>query len=178
MKSITQSLLICFISFGLAGQSFDLLGIVDDQLIKINSSLNAIEIVGNLNPTPPEPVRFLIFVEEDYLIYGIMNSVTHPTLVSIDLDLNFTTIGVLTLPGNPLYFCEGLSFDNVDNTLYASVSIDGSISSDDFYSETVVEVNRFSGECQFKTEIIGNVTFPDIDGMVFHDDILYFPVKG
>ena len=174
MKSIILSLFLCSLSFSIAGQGFDLLGIVDDQLIKINSSTNAIEVVGNLNPSPAQLVRFLTYVEEDCLFYGIMNSSINPILISIDIDLNFTVIGDLTIPGGPLYFSEGLSFNTTDNTLYASVSLNGSIASNDYFTETIVEVNRFTAVCSYKTEIIGNVASPDIDRMTFCDNILYF----
>ncbi len=173
MKSIIQSVVLCLFGFSLAGQDSDLLGIVDDQLIGINSSTNAVSIIGDINPSPPILVRFLAYVEEDCLIYAIMNSGAAPTLVSIDMDLNFTQIGLLTLPGNTIYFCESIAFNSTDNTLYASVSIDGNQSGGDYASETIVEVNRSTAGCQFKTEIIDNVADPDIDKMTFCDDILY-----
>jgi len=174
MKLILKSAILLFFSLGVSGQDFDLLGIIDDQMVRINSSSNDIEVIGNLNPTPPELVRFLTYVEEECLVYGIMNSSAAPTLVSIDMDLNFTVIGLLTLPGNTVYFCESIAFNSTDNTLYASASIDGNQSMGDYSSEAILEVDRGSAACQFKTEITGNVPSPDIDKMTFCGSMLYF----
>ena len=58
--------------------------------------------------------------------------------------------------------------------MYAAVSIDGSIAGNDFFSETLIEVNLTNASATIKTTIIGNVAEPDMDHMDFIDNVMYF----
>ncbi|MEM9546909.1 MAG: gliding motility-associated C-terminal domain-containing protein [Bacteroidota bacterium] len=174
MKVIITTTFVLLINLSLLGQDFSLLGLMNNELIKINPNTLQAEVLGPLVPVPEDAVRFLTFVEEECLFYAIVSGSDNPTLVTIDLDLNYQVIGRLTLPGEEVYFIEALSYNTTDNTLYAGVSLNGAIASGDFSSESIVKINRSTAVCEFVTRIIGNVSSPDIDRMSFCGNTVYF----
>lgn len=174
MRSSIAILILFLFNYCGITQQYELVGLVEDKFIKIDVDGPAYELVGTLNPTPEDPIRFLTYVQNECMFYGIMDSGEDPTLVSIDLDLNLTVIGELSLPGFTIYFSEGFSYNDVDDILYAAVSLNGNIAMGDYESESILEVNRSNGSCTIKTEIIDNVAKPDIDRMTFFNNSLYF----
>ena len=174
MRTRFLSLLFFLFFFNLTfGQYKEFIGIIDNSFVKTDAETGETELHTTFNIPPGDVLRTLVFVPEDCLFYGILSSTTNPTLASIDYDGNLTVIGQLNVPNESVFFCEGLSYNFFDQQLYASVSMNGSIQNNDFSSESIIQVDRTSGNSTRVTILTGNVSSPDIDKMTFIDNTLY-----
>lgn len=159
--------------FTVSSQNYELIGKLDNHLVSIDSTTGAITIYRDLINYSGEDIRDLTFHKTNGLYYSILQTTSSPALVSISQNADYQLVGPLTLNGNQLLLAESLAYNEVDDKLYAGVSLNGGISTNDFYSETIVEVDPATGNCTFVTELITNRPNPDADVIVFDGNTLY-----
>ncbi|TRX52040.1 gliding motility-associated C-terminal domain-containing protein [Fulvivirga sp. M361] len=155
-------------------QDIELIGVVDNNLVRINNLTGEAVIHKELqNFTKGEIISDLTYNTANGLHYCIKSSGNAPSLISISKDGDVQNIGPLTLGGRQIPLVEALAYNATTNKLYAGVSLNGGTASNDFYSESIVEVEPSTGECQFLTEILTSNRDPDIDAMAFSENMLY-----
>ncbi|SEQ19426.1 T9SS type A sorting domain-containing protein [Neolewinella agarilytica] len=164
-------LVICLTIIGssLYAQRNRLAGVSGDKLYLINPETAETEEIVEINEIGDKRIRDLIYVREDSLFYGIIDSRDEPGLVSIDWDGNFVMLGKLGLPEGAVYTCEGLAYHSGTNTLWASVSLDG----DDFFSESIVTVSLTDASCEYIGELKMTGRRADADNLEFLGDRLF-----
>ncbi len=157
-------------------QNGRLIGWVDNDLVEINPQTGTLTPITSIVPPVFDNKYNLAYSSVDCLFYGIKSNNNHsdPTLVSIDMDGNYSEIGIVTLPGETVYFCEALAFNYTDNKLYAAASLNGGTGSSDYFSESIIEINPSTATATFKASLAVNSTLEtDIDDMVFIGNTLY-----
>lgn len=152
-------------------QDFNLIGIIDGHLVSIDSLTGQATIFQDLQGL--SNVADLTYHDENKQYYSLMNTSNSPSLITIRLDGEYEEIGQLTINGNQIELAEALAYNSTDKKLYAGVSLNGGVSTNDFFSESIVEVDPATGECSLVTEISTNQTNADIDAMTFLGTDLY-----
>jgi gliding motility-associated-like protein len=152
-------------------QGFELIGVVDSKFVIIDSVSGKATTYRNLQGV--SNIADLTYHESIKLYYSLMNTSDSPSLVSLSIEGEYTEIGALTINGKQIQLAEALAYSTYLDKLYAAVSLNGGVSTNDFYSESVVEVNPLTGECFFVTEIATNHLNPEIDVMTFSGTKLY-----
>ncbi|MDW3197031.1 MAG: gliding motility-associated C-terminal domain-containing protein [Cytophagales bacterium] len=152
-------------------QDLELIGLLDGQLVTIDSLTGQATVYRT--PSGPANLADLTYHESNDAFYSLRNTSNEPSLIRISVDGEFEEIGSLTINGNQIPLAEALAYYPEQEKLYAAVSLNGGTSDNDFYSESIVEVDTNTGECIFITEISTNQTNPDIDVMTFSGDDLY-----
>lgn len=148
-------------------------GFIDNKIVIINQETGSIEEVI-LDLEIPDNITLvdLVYDETEELYYCIGNPTNNPKLISISKVGEFTEIGVFNLNNGTIYSAEAISINN--SIVYISASLNGGTNNNDFYSESLLEVNTNNAECTFITEIETNRPLPDIDVMTFVENELYF----
>lgn len=171
---IIDLLLIILIFSKSFSQEPELIGIVGNQLVLIDKQSGKTSVSKDIQNLPAgENIADLTYHETNDLFYSIRGTSNSPSLVSISREGEYQPIGSLTLNGNQILMVEALAYNKNQNKLYAAVSLNGGVNDNDFYSESIVEVNPSTGECLFVTEISTNQIAPDIDVMAFDNNTLY-----
>lgn len=166
--------------FMAVGQTQDdtLIGVVDEELIKINKNTGSITNFLPVTGIPAGSITLrLTWSEPDQCFYTLAQAYP-PVLAKIDLNGNFTMLGPLTISPGALFMCEGISFNRFDGELYVSGSLNGNPNSNpaDYYSETILRVDVPT----LSTTAIGTIVTPtpttsEADEIVFDDNgMLYF----
>ncbi len=156
-----------------SSQNYELVGKLDNHLVSIDSTTGAITIYQDLINYSGEDIRDLTFHKANGVYYSILRTTNSPALVSISQNAQYQIVGPLTLGGNQLLLVESLAYNEVNDKLYAGVSLNGGVATNDFHSETIVEVDPATGNCTFVTELITNRPNPDADVIVFDGNTLY-----
>ncbi len=164
---------ICLFSQTISAQNGRMLGLVNNELVEIDLQTGDLTFVTNTNIPAGVEVTNLAFAPISCLYYGIINPDSNPTLVSISWGGNYNEVGEILLPIDPIYSCKALAFNDNDNILYASVSMNDDIGAGVNTAESIVGLNSTNGEAFFKTTLSGTVE-NDIDDMVFINNFLYF----
>lgn len=178
-KKIIKKLAFCFLPIVLLinpvkCQNFELVGLIDTKLIFIDSTSGNIEPYLDISDMPEsENLTGLTFISSNSNFYSIRETTNNPSLISISKAGKYEVVGNFRLNGVQIASVESLAFNNSNNKLYASVSLNGGVANNDFYSESIVEVNIATGECFLVTKISTAAAYPDIDVMTFKNNILY-----
>jgi len=179
------ALIIPFFLFHLtiSAQTVDdtLIGILDQQLIKINRNTGGVNPFVQITGLPPGANTYkLTWCEPNQCFYFISQSFP-PKLAKVDLSGNATVLGTLTINPGTLYMGEGLAFNRFDGELYLGGSLDGDPNSNppDFYSETLLRIDTSS----LTTTIVGalvdqNSSPADADAMTFDDNGMFYFYDG
>lgn len=155
-------------------QNYKLIGLIGQNLVLIDSTSADLETYAEiLNMPEGENLTGLTYNSTNNLFYSIEGSTTSPSLVSISKEGDYQIIGNFSSSGTQITSVESLAYNAEENKLYASVSLNGGVANNDFFSESIMEVNVSTGECYFLTEINTDAAFPDIDVMTFKENILY-----
>lgn len=157
--------------FAVYSQDYELIGILDRQLVTIDSLTGQATVYRT--PRGPADLADLTYHESNDAFYSIRNTSNAPALVRISVDGEFEEIGNFTINGNQIPLAEALAYYPSQEKLYAAVSLNGGTFDNDFFSESIVEVDPKTGGCIFITEITTNRANPDIDVMTFSGDDLY-----
>ncbi|MEM8528893.1 MAG: hypothetical protein AAF806_15245 [Bacteroidota bacterium] len=171
-NKLTILSLILFLSAALNAQNGKLFGVADVNLIFIDETTAATEIVATISESGL--VRDLAYSTKDHQFYGIVQDEDDFRLVSFGTDGVSSTIGILNLPGETIFLCESLAFNQKDEELYASVSLNGGTANNDFFSESIIRIDVSTAVAEFVTTVsFQNSSADDIDQMVFVGDELY-----
>lgn len=163
------------------GQTVDdtLIGMVNQQLIKINKNNGGINLYQPVNGLVGSNPFRLTWCESNQCYYTLSTAV--PAVLSrIDKNGNFTTLGTLTYPLGTLFMAEGLSYNRADGELYISGSLNGNPNSNppDYHSETLLRVDTntltttFIGTFYQMTSQTGEadvITFDDNGTLIYYD---------
>lgn len=161
-------LLLLLLNTTLPAQSGTLVGLVGHQLVRVN--LETAELIPLRTLAAPEgaELRNLIYVPQDTSFYTIADFRMAPQLVRIDQAGQLTYVGALSLSNTQVYFCESLSYDSDTGKAYASVSLDGPISTDKI-SETLIELDLKSASGRRVASLKGGIPGNDMDEIAFFD---------
>ncbi|MEQ9404475.1 MAG: gliding motility-associated C-terminal domain-containing protein [Cyclobacteriaceae bacterium] len=151
--------------------SQNLIGILNNNLVIIDSVTAEIELQHSLSSN--ESLVDLTYHNLNQRFYSIKNNTSNPSLISISKTGELEEIGALTLSGTQIPLAESIAYNQSNSKLYIGVSIDGGVSSGDFYSESIVEVDPSTGICTLITQIQTDRANPDIDVMAFVGNKLY-----
>jgi gliding motility-associated-like protein len=175
MDQKTYLFAICIIFFAgsLCAQSYDVFSVAGNNLLKINPLDGTLLEDIRINNLPPgESIRSLTYSTDDDVMYGLITLTTTPSLVRLESNGNLSVIGPLIVPNETVFLAEGLAYNETDNKLYAAVSLNGGTSDNDFFSETLIEVDPATAE----SVILAQITFadgtPDVDNMTFDGNTL------
>lgn len=165
--------LLSFSSFTTSAQEKEIHAYIDKKIVRINQLTGEIDkTIIELEIPDNTTLVDLVFDETKEIYYSIANPTNNPRLISIDSTGEYTEVGVFTLNNGTIYSVEAISISN--NKVYISASLDGGIDDNDFYSESILEVNVNSAACIFITEIETDRPLPDIDVMTFVNDEIFF----
>lgn len=135
-----------------------LIGLVDYKLVQIDRKTGALTPYSDTDIPDGLDVRILAYSPHDEVFYTLVNGSTEPELASITLEGKFTKIGRITLGGNNVPMCEGMSFDIKQDRLIACVSLNGNKTTRDYFSETIVEINQRNAKATKITTLPTNST--------------------
>lgn len=166
-------LFVSLFNESLSAQNGRMIGLVNNELVEVDRTTGNLSFITTTNIPPGVEVTNLAFAPISCLYYGIINSNTNPTLVSISWAGFYSEIGEILVPAETVYSCKALAFNRTDSILYAAVSLDDNIGTSENSSESIVGINSTNGEAFFKKSISGSVE-SDVDDMVFIGNTLYF----
>jgi gliding motility-associated-like protein len=158
----------------LKAQNFQLIGLIDNKLVLIDSLTGALQAQATINNIALGDHVNLTYHYEKDLYYTILSPNEAPKLVSITKEGDYQIIGALMYNGNPVPLCDALAYNPVRKKLYAGASLNGGVLQNDFYTESIVEIDPDTGVCSLITTISTNLPLPDIDVMAFEGDVMYF----
>jgi|GEM_PF-6082399 len=152
--------------------SLDLYGLLNDNLIIVDTG--TVDIVSEMSLSSSLPTYTgLAYVESDDLFYSIINRNTSPALVSISRTGVVSNLGEFALNNSTIFLTESIFYSENKDQLYISASLDGSVGSGDSFSETILEVNRMTAECNLLSTFGGIGDFYDIDAVEIQNDTFY-----
>lgn len=172
-KTIFFAISILFIFPQLRSQSYDVFSVVGNNLLQLNPlDASVLDVMTIANLPAGEDVRSLTYAVEENAMYGLIFITTTPTLVRLTQDGNLTIIGPLSVPNETVFLAEGLAYNEIDNKLYAAVSLNGGTSTSDFFSETLIEITPNTAEATVVAQIAFASGTPDVDNMTFDENVL------
>ncbi len=150
-----------------------LIGLVDKNLIQINRNDAGIgQTLPILNiPDTDSPIR-ITWCEPNQCFYGLVKIEEISHIIRISASGIYTVLSSITVPDETVYFMEGIAFNRFDGQLYVSASLNGSISMNDFHSESFVRVDTTS----FIGTILGTFSHDSPDEA--EADIIIFDDEG
>ncbi len=165
--------LFCLLTFCASlvkSQNGKLIGVIENVLVEISPIDGSISHILDINKPGNVSIFNLTYSSSSCLFYGVIDIATAPKLISIDWSGNYTVIGLMSVPGKTIYFCEALAVNPSDNKLYAGISFDGSPPT----SETIIELNPLTGEAIVVSELGPNSTMQnDFDHFTFIENELF-----
>ena len=185
MKKLGAILLVVMLAVGLtlpmamsvaaSNGSYVLYGIIGGQyLVTIDETTGDTAEVAVLSGSQ-DSVNAIAFDSNSGTLYGLARAGGNhrPQLATIDVCTgNVTVIGQITLPGETVYFSEGLAVDP-SGTIYVSMSINGDFSpGSDYYSETLATVDPDTAVAT-TVATITNTVQREADGLEFVGSTLY-----
>lgn len=172
MKTKLTILLLFLHVISLLGQQVErdlLIGFIGDNLVKVDAQTGDTEFITKIN-FPPNGRHFeLTYSFEDCLFYSINNPTDEPEIIAFDWDGNIQSMNRLRMNGRTIFTCESLAFNWANGKLYAGGSLDGQ----DFFSESLMEVDRNTGEATLVSQLEIPGVREDFDNISFENNILY-----
>ncbi len=125
-----------------------LIVLANQKLYKVNrNNAGANFYLNVINPPAFDPVS-LDWSEPLNCYFGIEHAIGN-TIFKISESGVYTSLGVVNVPGFNVYIIEGIAFNPQDNALYASVSLDGGPSQNDYTSESLIKINLATMQGQY-----------------------------
>ncbi|GEM_PF-5757204 len=175
MKPLYAYLAIAFLFLikEVRSQTFDdtLIGVADNILMKVNKNTGQAvpwQAVNGLGPS--QGVNKLTWCEPNQCFYTISQSFP-PELGKINLNGDYTNLGVPTISSGTVFMCEAIAYDRTNDELYVAASLDGSPPSN-YSSESILRVDTNT----LNTTLVGTFN-PGVeaDAMTIGDNgVLYF----
>ncbi|MEM9884592.1 MAG: hypothetical protein AAF849_01785 [Bacteroidota bacterium] len=159
-------------------QESTLVGFLDNRLVGVDENTAEIEELLDFSPAVDWQIRGFTYDEKNCVFYGTATESNRQAppfrLYKFDLEGNSEIIGILSIPNATISLCETISYNPEDGKLYSSVSLNGGIAVEDFFSETIVEIDPTTAVCTKVVEInYNNGDNTDVDDLIFVDNILY-----
>lgn len=158
----------CYFAFGYStiGWSGDTLyGAVSYRIIKISQNDAGVSNFQYISTSSAGAhVDRFSWCEPNSCFYGIYvpyGSIGHEIAI-INQNGTHDILGPVTVPGETVYFIEGICYSHYDNTLYVTASLDGDVSIPDTWCETLLKVDTAS--------MVGTIV-----GTFGHTDMSYQP---
>lgn len=124
------------------------IGINGHQMVEVNLETGELTPFRELQGLPAgAELRNLVYIPRDTAFYSTMNYRSKPELIKIRTTGTWERVGAFTTENKTVYFCEGLTYDEPNDLLYLSASLDGNIEQDQ-KSEAILTVNRSNARCK------------------------------
>lgn len=142
-------------------------------MVRVNVENGELIPIRKIENLPPDAVlRNLVYVPKDTAFYSTMNTRSEPVLIKLRADGSWENLGWLTQNGKRLYFCEAMTYDEANDQLILSASIDGAIPGD-ANSEALFRVNRTTAKCELLATIRKNPPPNDFDEIAIFNNQLF-----
>ena len=123
-------------------------GINAHQMVEVNLETGELTPFRELKGLPAgAELRNLVYIPRDTAFYSTMNFRSNPELIKIRTTGAWERVGAFTTENKTVYFCEGLTYDEPNDLLYLSASLDGNFEKDQ-KSEAILTVNRSNARCK------------------------------
>jgi hypothetical protein len=167
--SILLSLLVSFAQ----SQTGIVIGLNGHELVKVNLENGALTPYRQLEGLPPgAELRNLVYIPRDTAFYTTMNFRSQPELLKIRSTGSWERVGVFNMTGKTVFFCEGLTYDEQNDLLYLSASLDGPVTQDQ-KSEALLIVNRQHAHCTLAATLRQLVPPDDFDEIAMFNNQLF-----
>lgn len=171
MKKLLFTICLFFVSTFCFSQNDRIIGLIDKKLVEVNPYVPSLQTIVEYEFPNGSDGTDMAYSTTTCLFYTILDATDNPKLISFDFFGNVELVGTLTLPGGTVYTCESIAYDQVNDKMYISGSLNGV----DFFSESLMTVDIENAQCEFATSLIfENGNREDMDNMVIHNEILYF----
>ena len=125
-----------------SGQDRQIVGLLDGNLVTLDKASGQASLLKAINNLPNNAnIADLTFHSGLELFFTINGTSNSPALVSISKEGDYQSLAPLTFQGNQIALLEALAYNPADNTLYAAASLNGGVSDNDFYCESIVAVS-------------------------------------
>lgn len=119
-------------------------------------------------------LSYLSYSNNDCSLYAIQDRLSEPKLVRIDLLGNVELVGKISLDNANIFLCESISYSENDEQLYAAVSLDGGLATNDSYSESLIRIDVQTAQATLVGTLEANATIEtDMDKIEWQGDKLY-----
>lgn len=129
---------------------------------------------GAATPVAPLSTRVttLAFDPDGGRLFGLVDSLTAPAIVEVDPCTGALSVPrAVTVPGQMVYFAEGLTWDPAGAQLLMSASLNGPLDPD-YESEALLAVQPATGAATSLSTISGTLG-NEADGLLFVDGVLH-----
>lgn len=179
MKKILFAMchVLCTIAIAYS-QGDTLIGAVDGQLIKIchsNADIISYQTVASL-PVGCNVTK-LGWSASNNCFYTLHTpgAVTNQ-VATIDENGNYTIKGTVTIGGGTVYHLESIAYDSRSGKLYAAASLNGTVTTSDYWSETLITIDTAT----LVASIVGVFSHPGVvyfaeaDNLALGDDGFFY----
>ncbi len=146
-----------------------LVGVVSNKLVTISSINGSLSELANLSPTLQPQIRGITYHKGKCLLYGIIDELNTPKLVSISLNGTTNLIGSITFPGNMVTIVESISYNEADNQVYLSARINQPAGPGTYFSASILQINVDNALCSLVGNVNTSNVSPDIDAMTHYN---------
>jgi hypothetical protein len=158
---------------GVQAQMGIVVGINGHQLVEVNLETGELSPMRELKGLPAgAELRNLVYIPRDSAFYTTMNYRSNPELIKIRTTGTWERVGVFTTDKQEVYFCEGLTYDEDNDLLYLSASLDGTIKQDQ-KSEAILTVDRSNARCKMVATLRQNPPPDDFDEIAMFQGRLF-----
>jgi hypothetical protein len=144
LNKFTLILVAFAINFNLSAQIDQLIGGVENKLIKINQNTGSYVNYMTINNFPPGKfINKLSWCAENNCFYTLATqSGTIDNKVSIiNANGNYVLKGTVTIAGGTVYHIENIFYDALSNSIYAAASLNGTMNTSDYESESLIKID-------------------------------------
>lgn len=146
-----------------------LVGIVNDKLVRILPSSGLTIPLANLSPPLMQHLYEITYHPGTCLLYGFLDPLTVPKLVSIAMDGTTSVIGTITLPGNTVGDVESISYNPADGQVYLSARLNLPVGPGQYFSASILRLNVENAVCSLVGAVSTQGIIADIDGMTHYN---------
>lgn len=148
-----------------------LVSVIQNRLIYHDLDQNRIKefTLSNSNVNGSS-IRSLEYNPDLCLFHAIVDFRSTPKLYNISIYGEVSFVANVTMAvGSPPWSCEGIAYNQTDQTAYVSLSFPTT----DYFTETIAEINLTTGECSNTNTIVTNTPRPDdADFLEVYNDTL------
>ncbi|SMG06878.1 hypothetical protein SAMN05661096_00001, partial [Marivirga sericea] len=164
-------LLLTLCCHSVLSQNYELVGLIDNKILKIDPKTGKTTLLLEIRNLPNgTDLRDLVYQNSKQEFYTIANPSNNPYLGKISLTGEFEASEPLEAEFATIFTVEAISLYN--DEIYFSASLNGGRNDNDFYSESLLKINKES-ELEFLTEINTEKPYPDIDVLNVTDDGIF-----
>lgn len=148
-------------------------GINGHQMVEVNLESGELLPMRELEGLPAgAELRNLVYIPRDTAFYSTMNAHDHPELIKIRTTGTWERVGHFETNNQKVHFCEGLTYDEANDLLYLSASLDGDLEQDQ-NAEAILTVNRNNARCKMVATLRQNPPPDDFDEIAMFQGRLF-----